>query len=85
MNITEKERAVLQAILNSDYGNGGEGETWEFDVSDKFVALGFGRESFAGSVSSTNKKGLTGSQEHDGGDWVIWLTDEGKRVANTTN
>lgn len=83
MNITEKEHAVLQAILDSDYGDSGASETWEFDVSDKFVALGFNRESFAGSVSSTNKKGLTGSQEYDKGEWVIWLTDKGKKLATT--
>lgn len=78
--ITDKELAVLRAILRSDYQNGTAREdvvgkpVWSFSVTDQ---CDLPPASMGGAVASLHAKGLVGTQNCRGEDATLWLTSRG--------
>jgi hypothetical protein len=77
--MTTLERAILAAIVRSEYGSGeaDTGSIWTFSVwdnIDRFICPN--RKSLSGGISSLVQKGLVASYEA-GKDSTIRLTDAG--------
>ncbi|HLD91288.1 MAG TPA: hypothetical protein VI911_09785 [Patescibacteria group bacterium] len=82
--MTKLEARVLQAILNSEYGDGDVGKsTWTFSLSYNGAPDG---KSLSGAISSTNKKGFTKTADYEGrgraNDQTITLTQKGFDALN---
>lgn len=81
MTLTDKEKTVLTAFLDSAYGNEhgrDDRETWLWEISN---ISGIKGKEYSGVISSLTKKDLVNSWDYeengsyDG--WVICLTDKG--------
>jgi DNA-binding MarR family transcriptional regulator len=87
MNITEKEQAVLLAIISNDYQNYDISDvnlintpTWTFVCEDSGIK---GKE-LSGVISSLNKKGLVVSDLDKSRleDSTIYITEKGFNILN---
>lgn len=73
-NLTEKELDVLKSIDNNEFGDNIMDPVYTWSVSDYFNGE---KTSFPGVVSSLVKKGLVWSDDGNGDEDCMGMTDEG--------
>ena len=83
--ITDKEKAVLNSIPNSEYIDFEKDDrrvinfpTWTFTCEDS----GIKGKALSGVISSLVKKGLVGVESSSKGEETIWLTEKGFNTIN---
>ena len=80
MNITEKERMLLEGSRRSDFGDAYEYEhPWTFDVIDH---SGLEAKEARGVLSSLERKGLIRVLDPNTEDSAIEMTGEGRKVCD---
>jgi len=86
MTLTDKEKLMIENIINNEYDPGLEATPWVFAVQEgSTTGNEFGEMEYKGVLGSLVKKELVQIQDHEGQgkheDFYCFLTDTGKEVA----